>query len=610
LEKKEKILEFIIGRQRFSKSEKGLEYRYTLLVSMLFASIIMLSFAVILRVLSHHLSIALLDFTIMLLVTYQFITLRKNKRNFKKISNYSIGIYYILFTAILFVVDSEIKLIWFANLITAAYLLRGYRYGFQIAFLSISTVVFAHVFSPFDINLNHQNVLFAITSYLTVAIFLRFSEIEHRKNLINIKKSSRWEKIARKKLYDSLRVDPLTNLPNKIALSEEIKSKSKGSLIVFAIEDYDLMQDQFGEEYMRSKIKEIADILKRFDKNGVRLYHLFENRFAFFMNDFSNDKDKIFAKHINSLFEEKNLDDNRLDISISFKTVVVREGKNSLSKAILTLNRKDRLNSDIFVYQNDPKQEQVQKNNLYWNKRLPQLIKEDMIVPYFQPIVDNSSGEIVKYEALVRAIDGDKIISPYLFLDTAKSKGLLTTITKIVIDKSFFAFKDKSYDISINITDDDLKDGYLTSYLEKKSIEYGIEPKRVYLEVLENINSSKCDYVNEQFNRLKEIGFGISIDDFGSEASNFSRLMTLKADIIKIDGQFIKNLDNDLNSHKIIEAIVLLSNKMGAKTVAEFVHSKEIYKIVKMLGIDYSQGFYFSEPIEANMIENKEMLTF
>ena len=130
------------------------------------------------------------------------------------------------------------------------------------------------------------------------------------------------------------------------------------------------------------------------------------------------------------------------------------------------------------------------------------------------------------------------------------------------------------------------------------------------MEVLENINSDESNYANEQFNNLKEIGINIAIDDFGAEASNFSRLMTLKADIIKIDGQFIKNLDRDLNSHKIVEAIVTLSKKLGAKTVAEFVHSKDIYNVVKMLGIDYSQGFYFSEPISMEDMRDKELVTF
>jgi len=610
VDKKTRLINFIIGNQQFSQKDKNFKYRYTLLMSMLFTSIVLLSVAMILRVTHGYIKIAIIDLSAMLFATYFYINLRKNKNSFKKSSNFIMATYYILFTLILFSIDSDTKLIWFANLILAAYLLRGYRYGFNITMLSVSTIVLANTLYPYNLNLNSEDLLFSIVSYLVVSTFLTFSEIEHRKNLISIKKSSKKEKIARKMFDNSTKLDPITNMPNKIALQIDIKDSNRGSLILMAIDDYDLMQDQFGEEYMNSKLIDISNILKSFEKNGVRLYHIFENRFAFFIDESIKIDEKSFAQKINRRFEDEDLDNSKLELSINFTTVIVKEGQKSLSKAILTLNRVEKSNSSIMIYEKDEKQEEIQKNNLYWNRRLPQLIKEDMIVPYFQPIVDNSNSEIVKYEALVRALDNGLVISPYQFLQTAKSKGLLTSITKIVIDKSFSIFKDNSYDISINISEDDLKENYLKNYLQEKLIEYSIDPKRVYLEVLENINSDESNYANEQFNNLKEIGINIAIDDFGAEASNFSRLMTLKADIIKIDGQFIKNLDRDLNSHKIVEAIVTLSKKLGAKTVAEFVHSKDIYNVVKMLGIDYSQGFYFSEPISMEDMRDKELVTF
>jgi EAL domain-containing protein (putative c-di-GMP-specific phosphodiesterase class I) len=89
----------------------------------------------------------------------------------------------------------------------------------------------------------------------------------------------------------------------------------------------------------------------------------------------------------------------------------------------------------------------------------------------------------------------------------------------------------------------------------------------------------------------------LAIDDFGAAASNLSRLLTLKADIIKIDGQFVKNLDSDKDSIMIVETVVSLAKKMGVKTVAEFVHNEEIYAVVQELGVDFSQGFYFSPPL-------------
>jgi EAL domain-containing protein (putative c-di-GMP-specific phosphodiesterase class I) len=189
------------------------------------------------------------------------------------------------------------------------------------------------------------------------------------------------------------------------------------------------------------------------------------------------------------------------------------------------------------------------------------------------------------------------MISPSKFLAATKLVGLIPSLTKIVIDKSFQEFQYKDVDFSINITDEDIKADYLVEYIMEKLSEYNIDPSRVALEILENITLLELDRAKNQFNRLKEVGLKIYIDDFGSDASNFSRFLQLDVDVIKIDGQFIKNIDKDINSLKIVESIVALANKIGVKTVAEFVHCETIYECLKPLGIDFFQGNYFSEPL-------------
>jgi len=102
--------------------------------------------------------------------------------------------------------------------------------------------------------------------------------------------------------------------------------------------------------------------------------------------------------------------------------------------------------------------------------------------------------------------------------------------------------------------------------------------------------------VLEHLEVLKDIGVQIAIDDFGSENSNFGRLSNIKANIIKIDGSFIKNMDLNLENRKIVKSIIFLAKELGAETVAEFVHNKAIHELTKELGIDYAQGFYLGAP--------------
>jgi c-di-GMP phosphodiesterase len=95
---------------------------------------------------------------------------------------------------------------------------------------------------------------------------------------------------------------------------------------------------------------------------------------------------------------------------------------------------------------------------------------------------------------------------------------------------------------------------------------------------------------------LIDLGYGISIDDFGVRCSNFARLGSFPLETLKIDGSFIQNIDTNEHSHLVTESILLFAKKKKIKTVAEFVHSEAIFEIVKAMGVDYVQGYYLGEP--------------
>ena len=193
---------------------------------------------------------------------------------------------------------------------------------------------------------------------------------------------------------------------------------------------------------------------------------------------------------------------------------------------------------------------------------------------------------------------GDKIISPVEFLNVAKLTGMTNKITKIMIDKSFKFFSTKSEkEFSINITEDDLRDGYLSDFLHQKLKQDNISPNRVVIEVLEGISANYKSGNIEQLIELKRNGLKIAIDDFGAQNSNFERVHKLDIDFIKIDGSFIKNIATDPISYKVTKTITDFSKSIGAKIIAEHVHNLETLNIIKKLGIDYSQGFYLSEPL-------------
>lgn len=151
-------------------------------------------------------------------------------------------------------------------------------------------------------------------------------------------------------------------------------------------------------------------------------------------------------------------------------------------------------------------------------------------------------------------------------------------------------------EFSINITAQDLHDKGFLEHLCRRIGDAGIARERVVLEILEDDS-----FLSElgRIERLKKLGFKIAIDDFGVGYSNFSKLQKLGADYIKIDGSLIKNLDRNENDREILKTILSYAKSIGARTIAEFVASEEIFAAIRALGVDYAQGYFIGRPAEA-----------
>ena len=136
---------------------------------------------------------------------------------------------------------------------------------------------------------------------------------------------------------------------------------------------------------------------------------------------------------------------------------------------------------------------------------------------------------------------------------------------------------------------------YLDNALEKLKFE---DRNRLVFEILESENLSDYDFLEEFVLKYKKLGVKIAIDDFGSGYSNFIRIIRLKPDYLKIDGSLIKNIDKDNNSYEIVKSIIAFSKTLNIKTIAEYVHSEEIFNLLLELGVDEFQGYYFGKPDE------------
>jgi len=232
-------------------------------------------------------------------------------------------------------------------------------------------------------------------------------------------------------------------------------------------------------------------------------------------------------------------------------------------------------------------------------KTLKVALDDKKVLSYFQPIIDNKTLKVSKYESLVRLLDkNNKILSPYEFLDVAKKGRYYLQITKIVLENSFAILNNIKEGVTINISVLDIESYEIQIIIKNLLKEYKDSAKRVTFELVESEDIKNFDLIIKFITEVKKLGVQIAIDDFGTGYSNFERLLQYQPDILKIDGSLIKNIKSNELSKNIVETIVLFAKKQNIKTVAEFVESEEIYKIVKDMGIDYSQGYAFGKPQE------------
>ncbi len=305
------------------------------------------------------------------------------------------------------------------------------------------------------------------------------------------------------------------------------------------------------------------------------------------------------VSQIKKFFYSQEIIVDGITLNITFTYAAAKGIKDLYINAVIALKQaKQRGKNSLHIFNTDEElvAHNKRKSFIESNNILHHALQHNEIIPYFQGIRNNKTREIIKFESLARIEQNGKILSPYSFIEPARLSGLLPEITKVMIDKSFKMMSKNDYTFSINLTEDDLIRHYILDYLQIKSKEYKIEPKRVILEILEGISASGKKNHIAQLSALKKEGYAIAIDDFGTEYSNFERILELEIDFLKIDAKYIKDIDTNKKSYEITKAIVFFAKNANIPCIAEFVHKKEIQNIMIRLGVDYSQGYYFSKP--------------
>jgi len=374
-------------------------------------------------------------------------------------------------------------------------------------------------------------------------------------------------------------------------------------LIYMRLDNYDELEEFYTKDIL-DKIEEKS--LKFLDKKFMKyfdfdmVYNLENGEFALILNkNYLNDNFINLLKNMQKRIKQNVLEiDDNIQYDLNILMSVVYEGENIYESAKIGLKEIIK-NKKMFIIANNysVKHHEKAKENLKTIHLIKKAVVNTKVVNFYQAIINNKTEEVEKYESLVRIIDENgKVISPFFFLDISKKSNYYPYITKAVLNNSFGMLKKINKEISINLSFLDIENDLIKHKIFNLLKEYKEFASRIVLEILEDEEIENFDLMVEFINEVKKYGVKIAIDDFGSGYSNYIRLLDYQPDILKIDGSLIKDIDKDEFSRSIVKSIVTFAKEQNLKTVAEFVENREIAEIVKKLGIDYSQGYYYAKP--------------
>ncbi len=403
-----------------------------------------------------------------------------------------------------------------------------------------------------------------------------------------------------KALHLQIEQDSITHLQNRYAFFRQYEASSHNLIMLIDINAFKQLNDFYGNSIGNSILKEFSTFLSNYAKlERLEVYRISADEFVLLSQskeEFDVTQFKILAYEFSRLLSQKKFFIKELGDNIEIEvTIAIAEG--SINQADMALVEAKQRHVKVMVYSNEIDKKDSISLNLDWKQRIKNALDVGDILCFYQPILD-ANEKVIKYELLMRMRQEEegevKYISPFFFLDYAIKSNQYIELSRYVIESGIKQF-DKDAKLSINLSYLEIKDEGFIEWI-RGVIHSNNFFNKVVFEITESADVENYDLIT----RLREVfrydGVEIAIDDFGSGYSNFSYILELKPDYIKLDGSIIKNIDTDATAFALVKSLVTLSKELGIKTIAEYVHSKEVFELCKVMGVDEYQGFYFSEP--------------
>lgn len=397
------------------------------------------------------------------------------------------------------------------------------------------------------------------------------------------------------------------------------EENATASVLFIDIDDFRKINDGMGIVIGESLLQEFALVLKEFEDENVIVSHFTSDLFCVAIFDPCGARS---SDHICKAIKERLRpgivlpDGQKILITVSIGVAEYPEASTNalglINCAEIVMFKAKASGKNAIKYFDTPIVNEFLQNVEIENK-LKTAVYDKEFEMYFQPQYFAKTNRLRGVEALIRWFDnGNKIISPSIFVPIAERNGMIVTIGKWVIDESMKKFAewkmlfDYPMVISINISAIQYKQPDFVNHLIATMQKYKIEPKELELEITESILIEDFEEVIRRLHTLRDYGIKVSLDDFGTGFSSLSYLKGMPIDTLKVDKSFVDTILSDDSTKIITESIIQMVKRLGYETIAEGVEEEEQYEYLKSIGCDIIQGFYLGKPMPSEKI--KELL--
>ena len=431
----------------------------------------------------------------------------------------------------------------------------------------------------------------------------------------------------RKALEEQLRYqafhDSLTDLPNRAllldrlghALAQTDREDRPVAVLLLDLNHFKMINDSLGHDAGNTVLVGVAERMRTSVRPGDTVGRIFGDEFAVLLEAHSSGMDEArrVAQRIQERVQEPfEIEGQEVLVSLSIGIALGESAQDRpeevLRRADLAMySAKKKGKAECEEY--SPSMEAQIANRVHLERGLRRAVEREEFEAHYQPIVELQTGEIVGVEALARWRHPERgLVEAAEFIETAEETGLIRSIGQQVVEEACRQaqewrrrYPQRAPMLSVNLSANQFvqQPDLIPRVLNKT----GLEPSALQVEITERAVMEDAEFALAKLKELKDLGVSLAIDDFGMGHSCLYHLKHMPIDFLKIDRAFITGLGDDQGDEAIVSGTVGLAHALGVIAVAEGVETADQQEILRELGCDLAQGYYFSKPVPSETLE-------